>query len=163
MTLNNWFDELAGQKEVKDNKGQIIKPKVEGLWERDGMIPQTISVKVSRYNKHVRHSILGDMPIKLISADHVRSYYRRLHNVKASVATINDVKGVLVKVAMTPSTLTNGFRIFGMSFQGQSRNTSAPSGGCDLCQTGQESHCPPGHGQGSSFPRSTTDGRFASV
>lgn len=100
LTLNAWFDELAGAKEIKDKKTRkVIQEKVAGRWEQDGMLAQTISVKVSRYNTHVRNSMLGDMPIKLISADHVRSYYRKLRSAGKSIATINDVKGVLVKAA----------------------------------------------------------------
>lgn len=88
LTLNAWFDELAGTKENK----------YQGRWSEDGGLPLTVSTRVSRYNSHVRKSFLGELPIKNIFADDVRDFYRELRNTGRSAATIKDVKSVLVKV-----------------------------------------------------------------
>ncbi|MCL4285811.1 MAG: tyrosine-type recombinase/integrase [Fimbriimonadaceae bacterium] len=87
LTLNGWFDDLAGS-----------APEYHGRWFEDGMKPQTISVKVSRYNAHVRKSDLGAMPLQHIDVDAARAFFRMMKEADKSKATIKDVQGVLVKV-----------------------------------------------------------------
>ncbi|KAA0232918.1 MAG: hypothetical protein EDM74_13320 [Armatimonadetes bacterium] len=88
LTLNAWFDDLAG---TKDND-------FHGRWFEDGMKAQTVAVKVSRYNAHVRKSDLGAMPLQHIDVDAARAFFRMLKDAGKSKATIKDVQGVLVKV-----------------------------------------------------------------
>jgi len=88
VTLNGWFDDLAG---TKDNE-------FSGRWAEDGMKAQTISVKVSRYNAHVRKSDLGAMPLQHIDVDAARAFFRKMKEADKTKATIKDVQGVLVKV-----------------------------------------------------------------
>lgn len=88
LTLNAWFDDLAGTQ----------KNNFQGRWFEDGMKPQTVSVKVSRYNAHVRKSDLGPMPLQHLDVDMARSFFRAMKEAGKSKATIKDVQGVLVKV-----------------------------------------------------------------
>ncbi len=88
LTLNAWFDDLAGTQENN----------FQGRWFEDGMKPQTVSVKVSRYNAHVRKSDLGPMPLQHLDVDMARSFFRAMKEAGKSKATIKDVQGVLVKV-----------------------------------------------------------------
>lgn len=87
LTLNAWFDDLAG-----------TAPDYHGRWFEDGMKPQTISVKVSRYNAHVRKSDLGSRPLQHLDVDMARSFFRAMKEDGKTKATIKDVQGVLVKV-----------------------------------------------------------------
>jgi len=88
LTLNGWFDDLAGTKEDD----------FHGRWFEDGMKPQTIAVKVSRYNAHVRKSDLGAMPLQHLDVDMARTFFRVMKDAGKSKATSKDVQGVLVKV-----------------------------------------------------------------
>lgn len=88
LTLNTWFDELAGNAENG----------FDGRWSEDGMKPQTISAKVSRYNSNVRRSDLGSMPLQHIDVDRARSFFRAMKEDGKSKATLKDVQAVLVKV-----------------------------------------------------------------
>lgn len=88
LTLNAWFDDLAGTKEND----------FHGRWFEDGMKAQTVAVKVSRYNAHVRKSDLGSMPLQHLDVDMARSFFRTMKEDGKSKATIKDVQGVLVKV-----------------------------------------------------------------
>lgn len=88
LTLNAWFDDLAGTSESG----------YAGRWSEDGMKPQTIAAKVSRYNSNVRHSELGSLPVQFIDVDRARSFFRAMKEVGKSKATMKDVQAVLVKV-----------------------------------------------------------------
>ena len=88
LTLNAWFDELAGSTE--NGFG--------GRWSEDGMKPQTIAAKVSRYNSNVRRSDLGPLPIQHVDVDRARSFFRGMKEGGKSKATMKDVQAVLVKV-----------------------------------------------------------------
>lgn len=88
LTLNAWFDELAGNTENT----------FAGRWSEDGMKPQTISAKVSRYNSNVRRSDLGPMPLQHLDVDRARSFFRAMKEDGKSKATVKDVQAVLVKV-----------------------------------------------------------------
>ncbi|MCW5945939.1 MAG: tyrosine-type recombinase/integrase [Fimbriimonadales bacterium] len=88
LTLNAWFDDLAGTSE----SGYV------GRWSEDGMKPQTIAAKVSRYNSNVRHSELGSLPVQLIDVDRARAFFRAMKEAGKSKATMKDVQAVLVKV-----------------------------------------------------------------
>lgn len=88
LTLNGWFDDLAGTEENE----------FRGRWFEDGMKPQTIAVKVSRYNAHIRRSDLGKMPLQHLDVDLARTFFRVMKEDGKSKATIKDVQGVLVKV-----------------------------------------------------------------
>lgn len=88
LTLNAWFDDLAGTNENN----------FQGRWAEDGMKAQTVAVKVSRYNAHVRKSSIGPMPLQHLDVDMARAYFRELKEAGKSKATIKDVQGVLVKV-----------------------------------------------------------------
>ena len=88
LTLNAWFDDLAGTPENH----------FHGRWAEDGMKPQTVAVKVSRYNAHVRNSELGHMPLQHLDVDMARAFFRGMKEAQKSKATIKDVQGVLVKV-----------------------------------------------------------------
>lgn len=88
LTLNAWFDDLAG----------TTLNNFQGRWAEDGMKAQTVAVKVSRYNAHVRKSDLGAMPLQHIDVDAARAFFRMMKEADKSKATIKDVQGVLVKV-----------------------------------------------------------------
>lgn len=88
VTLNGWFDDLAGTP-ANDFSGR---------WFEDGMKEQTIAVKVSRFNAHVRQSDLGSMPLQYLDVDKARSFFRAMKEAGKSKATMKDVQGVLVKV-----------------------------------------------------------------
>ncbi len=88
LTLNAWFDELAGDTENG----------FTGRWSEDGMKLQTISAKVSRYNSNVRRSDLGPMPLQHLDVDRARSFFRAMKEEGKSKATMKDVQAVLVKV-----------------------------------------------------------------
>lgn len=88
LTLNAWFDDLAGTSESGN----------AGRWSEDGMKPQTIAAKVSRYNSNVRHSELGSLPVQFIDVDRARSFFRAMKEAGKSKATMKDVQAVLVKV-----------------------------------------------------------------
>lgn len=88
LILNAWFDDLAGTKENN----------FHGRWFEDGMKAQTVAVKVSRYNAHVRPSDLGAMPLQHIDVDAARAFFRMIREAGKSKATIKDVQGILVKV-----------------------------------------------------------------
>lgn len=88
LTLNAWFDDLAG----------TAQNNFQGRWFEDGMKPQTVAVKVSRYNAHVRASDLGQMPLQHLDVDTARSFFRAMKEAGRSKATMKDVQGVLVKV-----------------------------------------------------------------
>lgn len=88
LTLNAWFDDLAGTKENG----------FHGRWAEDGMKAQTIAVKVSRYNAHVRTADLGGLPLQHLDVDAARAFFRMMKEAGRSKATIKDVQGVLVKV-----------------------------------------------------------------
>lgn len=88
LTLNAWFDDLAG----------TSLNNFQGRWAEDGMKAQTVAVKVSRYNAHVRKSDLGAMPLQHIDVDAARAFFRMMKEADKSKATIKDVQGVLVKV-----------------------------------------------------------------
>lgn len=88
LTLNAWFDELAGNAENE----------FAGRWSEDGMKSQTIAAKVSRYNSNVRHSEIGPMPLQHLDVDRARSFFRVMKELGKSKATMKDVQAVLVKV-----------------------------------------------------------------
>ena len=88
LTLNAWFDELAGNAENG----------FSGRWSEDGMKLQTIAAKVSRYNSNVRRSDLGALPIQQLDVDRARSFFRALKEDDKSKATMKDLQAVLVKV-----------------------------------------------------------------
>lgn len=88
LTLSGWFDDLAGTKENN----------FHGRWFEDGMKEQTVAVKVSRYNAHVRKADLGALPLQHIDVDAARAFFRMMKEEGKSKATIKDVQGVLVKV-----------------------------------------------------------------
>jgi len=88
LTLNAWFDDLAGTSESG----------YAGRWSEDGMKPQTIAAKVSRYNSNVRHSELGSLPVQFIDVDRARAFFRAMKEAGKSKATMKDVQAVLVKV-----------------------------------------------------------------
>lgn len=88
LTLNAWFDELAGNAENE----------FTGRWREDGMKPQTIAAKVSRFNSNVRRSDLGPMPLQHLDVDRARSFFRTMKEDGKSRATMKDVQAVLVKV-----------------------------------------------------------------
>ncbi|HQU19506.1 MAG TPA: tyrosine-type recombinase/integrase, partial [Fimbriimonadaceae bacterium] len=83
-----WFDDLAG---TKANG-------FHGRWAEDGMKAQTISVKFSRYNAHVRTAYFGWLPLQHLDVDAARAFFRMMNEAVRSKATIKDVQGVLVKV-----------------------------------------------------------------
>lgn len=88
LTLNAWFDELAGNAENG----------FSGRWSEDGMKLQTIAAKISRYNSNVRRSDLGALPIQQLDVDRARSFFRALKEDDKSKATMKDLQAVLVKV-----------------------------------------------------------------
>jgi integrase len=88
LTLSAWFDDLAG----------TAANGFQGRWHEDGMKPQTVAVKVSRYNAHVRESDLGHLPLQHLDVDKARAFFRSMKDAGKSKATIKDVQGVLVKV-----------------------------------------------------------------
>ena len=88
LTLNGWFDDLAG----------TTANNFSGRWQEDGMKEQTIAVKVSRFNAHVRQSDLGLLPLQFLDVDKARAFFRAMKDAGKSKATLKDVQGVLVKV-----------------------------------------------------------------
>lgn len=88
-TLNAWFDRLAGTKE----RG------FAGLWKEDGTQPQTIAVRVSRYNSHVRQTWLGQLPVQKIDLDLARRWFLEFRASGVSDATVHEVRRLLVLVA----------------------------------------------------------------
>jgi len=88
LTLNAWFDELAGTSENG----------YSGRWQEDGMKLKTISTKVSRYNSNVRESEMAMLPLQHIDIDRARAFFRATKESGKSKATLKDVQGVLVKV-----------------------------------------------------------------
>ena len=86
LTMQGWFDRLAGTKE-EDHR--------DGIWVESGSTPQTVGVKASRWGKWVASAPIASLPLLAISRDHARAHVRWMKEHGATHATIVDVVGVL--------------------------------------------------------------------